>query len=152
MSSHLKTLAEDVWSIVHQAEEAWDIASDADRKAFVAAAIAIDEIAEDLSTPEGDGEEEAQPVPEEDWPVHAAHCCNVHGCKYSSDAPSQCPVELSLIEREKNAGWCQEPGLVEDPAACRNHGEEGAYPPVGLGNQLSDEATATAKSQRKGGF
>lgn len=61
-----------------------------------------------------------------DWRVHAAHCCAVHGCKYSSAdirEESDCPVYDGRVERECNSGWCQEPCLVDDPNSCRRDGE-----------------------------
>lgn len=59
----------------------------------------------------------------EGYEVHARHCCPVHGCKYTAE-PSRCPVVLKKVERERDAGWCQEPGMVEDPESCRKHGEK----------------------------
>jgi nucleoside-diphosphate kinase len=69
-------------------------------------------------------EDTTTPIPESHYGVHAAHCCKVHGCKYETVEPARCPVEIGKIERESGAGWCQEPGLVDDPESCRREGEE----------------------------
>lgn len=68
----------------------------------------------------GEDEPEPEPVKPEDFGAHAAHCCKEHGCKYAS---LDCPVESGEVQRQFNAGWCQEPGLVEDPEKCRVEGE-----------------------------
>ena len=62
-------------------------------------------------------------APSEGHEVHSRHCCLVHGCKYTTD-PSDCPVMTKKVLRERDAGWCQEPGMVDDPESCREHGEK----------------------------
>lgn len=62
--------------------------------------------------------------------AHAAHCCGFHGCKYVDD--DRCPVVKGKITREKDAGWCQEPELVDDPWACRAVDEPGHLAPSSM--------------------
>ena len=65
-----------------------------------------------------------EPISESEYGVHVAHCCQVHGCKYGGEEDDHlCPVVAGKIKREENAGWCQEPGLVDDPKVCRLPGE-----------------------------
>ena len=42
-------------------------------------------------------------IPQEQWGVHANHCCFEHGCKYGYD---DCPVELGLIKQEYDCELC----------------------------------------------
>ena len=40
-----------------------------------------------------------------DWPVHEAHCCPKHGCKYGD---SDCPVVLrETYKHKKHCEWCE---------------------------------------------
>jgi len=90
----------------------------------------------------------------EDWETHAAHCCPVHGCKYEPRCgeKSTCPVVNGLVEREFNAGWCQEPCLVADPNACRLEGERTTSQELldEWAAELEDQKTEPANSPQHG--
>lgn len=66
-------------------------------------------------------------MPTDEEMQHAGHCCEFHGCKYGEET---CPVVAGTVEREPSAGWCQEPGLVNDPDVCRA-AHQPAIPAIG---------------------